>query len=60
MAKAAAHANNFVNDPAHKGKLDSKDDQYSIGVGYNWTNNPKNNKVNTAIQIFKYMTKYIW
>ncbi|MFN0290099.1 RHS repeat domain-containing protein [Pedobacter helvus] len=34
--RVGAHAHNFFNDPNHKGKLDSKDDQYSIHLGYEW------------------------
>jgi hypothetical protein len=41
MAKLGAHYNNYVNDPYHKGKLDSKDDQYSIGLGYEWKRKSK-------------------
>jgi uncharacterized protein RhaS with RHS repeats len=33
-AKLGAHYNNFFHDPKHKGTLDSKDDQYSISLGY--------------------------
>jgi RHS repeat-associated protein len=36
VAKAGAHANNFFFDYIHKWTLDSKDDQYSISVGYHW------------------------
>jgi hypothetical protein len=35
-AKLGAHYNNYFNDPKHSGKLDSKDDQYSISLGYEW------------------------
>lgn len=34
VAKAAAHYNNYYNDPEHKESLDSVDDQYSINLGY--------------------------
>lgn len=36
VAKFGAHYNNYFNDPENKGKLDSKDDQYSIGLGFQW------------------------
>ncbi len=35
-AKLGAHYNSYFNDPKHKGMLDSKDDQYSISLGYEW------------------------
>jgi hypothetical protein len=35
-AKLGAHYNNYFYDPIHKGTLDSKDDQYSISLGYEW------------------------
>ena len=35
IAKLGAHVNNFF-DRHYLGKLDSKDDQFSISVGYNW------------------------
>lgn len=35
-ARLGAHYNNYFNDPNHKGKLDSKDDQHSISLGYEW------------------------
>lgn len=35
-AKFGAHLNNYFNDPQHKGNFDSKDDQRSIGLGYEW------------------------
>ena len=35
-AKLGAHYNNYFNDPNHRGKLDSRDDQYSISLGYEW------------------------
>jgi len=35
-ASGGAHYNNYFNDPIHKGTLDSKDDQYSITLGYEW------------------------
>lgn len=36
IAKAGAHYHNFFLDSEHKGTLDSRDDQYSISIGYNW------------------------
>jgi len=36
VGKMGAHYNNYFNDPKHKGKLDSKDDQHSISLGYEW------------------------
>ncbi len=36
MAKLGAHAHNFIYDPKYKGTLDSKDDQFSISLGYEW------------------------
>jgi hypothetical protein len=38
-AKMGAQLNNYYLDPLHKGTWDSVDDQFSIGVGYNWINN---------------------
>jgi len=35
-ARFGAHLNNFFNDPYHKGTLDSKDDQYSIHLGFEY------------------------
>lgn len=36
VARFGAHYNNFFFDPKYKGTLDSKDDQYSIKLGYSW------------------------
>jgi RHS repeat-associated protein len=36
VTRMGAHANNYLNDPNHKGKLDSADDQLSISLGWKW------------------------
>lgn len=36
IAKLCAHLNNFFFDPDSKWHLDSKDDQFSIKLGYQW------------------------
>jgi hypothetical protein len=36
LAKAGAHYNNYMSDPTSKGRLDSADDQLSIGEGFKW------------------------
>jgi RHS repeat-associated protein len=36
VAKMGAHYNNYFKDPVHKGTMDSKDDQKSIHLGYEW------------------------
>ena len=36
VGRSAAHYNNYFNDPNHKYTLDSKDDQFSIHLGYEW------------------------
>ncbi len=36
MARIGAHVNNYLWDPKHKGTWDSKDDQFSIILGYEW------------------------
>ena len=36
VARAGAHWNNFKNDTISKGSLDSKDDQFSISLGFEW------------------------
>jgi RHS repeat-associated protein len=41
IAKIGAHYYNFFLDPSTKWTLDSKDDQFSISVGYHWQNENK-------------------
>ena len=41
IAKFGAHFNNFFFDPNNKGSFDSKDDQFSISVGYHWQKQSK-------------------
>ena len=36
VAKAGAHIHNLFLSHEYKGALDSKDDQHSISIGYNW------------------------
>lgn len=36
MAKIGSNLNNYLNDPFSKGQLDSKDDQLSIKLGFQW------------------------
>jgi uncharacterized protein RhaS with RHS repeats len=36
VARLGAHWNNFKNDTISKGGLDSKDDQFSISLGFEW------------------------
>ncbi|MFV8354993.1 DUF6443 domain-containing protein [Flavobacterium sp. XS1P32] len=36
IGRAGAHYNNFFNDQNHKHTFDSKDDQFSIHLGYQW------------------------
>lgn len=51
LARFGAHLNNFFNDPKYKGHLDSKDDQYSIKVGFNWGKYP-NSKLSEGFLFF--------
>ena len=41
IVKIGAHYYNFFLDPSTKWTLDSKDDQFSISVGYHWQNENK-------------------
>jgi len=50
MAKMGAQFNNYFLDSNNKGTFDSVDDQFSIGVGYNW----KNNSISTVNPILIY------
>jgi hypothetical protein len=36
MVKIGSNINNYLNDPYSKGRLDSKDDQLSIKLGFQW------------------------
>ena len=53
LASLGAHANNFFNDPNFKWHLDSKDDQHSIRIGYNWGDYTGNK----TVDLLKYMLR---
>ena len=54
VARLGAHAHNFFKDPNYKWHLDSKDDQQSICIGYNWGKYSGNKVFDYLRFVFKY------